>query len=339
MISTQDKQQINWYRTKLPRGILRDLSRKSDFKGLIQAGGHLGLLCLSGAACWYAYVELHWSVFLLALFVHGTFYSFLLNGFHELCHNTVFKTKSLNNFFLKLFSFLGSYNYVMFIESHSAHHKYTLHPPKDMEVVLPIMYSLKDYLLNAVVNPKLLFNNLKSIILLSFGRLSGDWEKALFPESEPEKRRVLFNWSRTLLCGHTLIFAVSIYFELWLLPLLTTFAPSYGRWLLFLCNNTQHVGLRDNVPDFRLCSRTILLNPFLCFLYWHMNYHIEHHMYASVPCYHLKKLHKLLKDDLPHCPKGLVETWKEIVAIMKKQKKDPSYQYVPKLPLRASARL
>ena len=27
------------------------------------------------------------------------------------------------------------------------------------------------------------------------------------------------------------------------------------------------------------------------FWYWHMNFHIEHHMYAAVPCYNLEKLH------------------------------------------------
>lgn len=43
----------------------------------------------------------------------------------------------------------------------------------------------------------------------------------------------------------------------------------------------QHAGLSDNVPDFRLCCRTMILNPFFRFLYWHMNYHTEHHMYAA----------------------------------------------------------
>lgn len=30
-----------------------------------------------------------------------------------------------------------------------------------------------------------------------------------------------------------------------------------------------------------------------------MNYHIEHHMYARVPCYNLEKLHNYVKHDLP----------------------------------------
>jgi fatty acid desaturase len=64
-----------------------------------------------------------------------------------------------------------------------------------------------------------------------------------------------------------------------------------------------------------------------------MNYHTEHHMYAAVPCYNLGKLHKLIKPDLPECPHGLVATWKQITSILERQKQDPAYQYVPKLPV------
>ena len=139
------------------------------------------------------------------------------------------------------------------------------------------------------------------------GKLEGEWELAIFPESDPDKRRRLIRWDRFLLVGHALIVVVSLYFGLWMVPVLVTLAPFYGGWLLFLCNNTQHIGLQDDVPDFRLCTRTVILNPFFRFLYWHMNYHIEHHMYAAVPCYRLGKLHAAIKSDLPHCPRGLYE--------------------------------
>lgn len=113
---------------------------------------------------------------------------------------------------------------------------------------------------------------------------------------------------------------------------LITFAPFYGGLLLFLCNNTQHVGLQDEVSDYRLCTRTIYLNPVVEFLYWHMNFHIEHHMFAGVPCYKLGRLHRAIAHDLPPSPDGLVATWQEIVAILRQQKVDPTYEYVPPVP-------
>ena len=118
------------------------------------------------------------------------------------------------------------------------------------------------------------------------------------------------------------------------MPIVITLAPFYGGGLQWLCNNTQHTGLQDKVPDYRLCCRTILLNPFLRFLYWQMNYHTEHHMYAAVPCYNLGKLHAQVKSDLPYCPAGLVASWKQVIAILRRQKIDPAYQFVADLPAR-----
>ena len=118
----------------------------------------------------------------------------------------------------------------------------------------------------------------------------------------------------------------------WFLLVIVTFGCQYCSWLYMLCGAPQHAGLSPNVPDFRLCCRTILLDPVTEFMYWHMNYHTEHHMYAAVPCYNLGRLHRLIEHDMPHCPSGLIETWKEINAIQKRQKADPSYKNIVALP-------
>ena len=333
MQSDANQRKITWYRSRLDREVLRSLNQRSDWKGMLQTLGHLGLLTLTGTGAFYAAGRLPLPVLLLILFLHGTVHAFLLNGFHELCHNSVFRTKFLNTFFLRIFSFLGPFNYVRFWASHSDHHKYTLHPPDDYEVMLPVKLTFSGFLKSAIVNPWGFYARWKLIVRLSFGKLEGPEETVMFPKSDMEKRRELFNWARIQLVGHALIVGVSLYFGLWLVPILITLAPAYGGWLLYLCNTTQHVGLTDNVPDFRLCCRTIILNPLVRFLYWHMNFHIEHHMYAAVPCYNLGKLHKLIKHELPHCPAGLFETWKQIITILKKQKTDPEYQYVPELPM------
>jgi fatty acid desaturase len=75
------------------------------------------------------------------------------------------------------------------------------------------------------------------------------------------------------------------------------------------------------------------VNPVISFLYWRMNYHIEHHMFAAVPCYNLGKLHRAIRTDLPPTPDGLLATWREIASIQVRQEAEPGYQHVPALPL------
>jgi fatty acid desaturase len=318
---------LAWYRSPIERSTLRTLTRKSNFRGFLQTFGHLLLLAATASAAYLSVRRLPVAITVLIMFLHGTFYAFLLNGFHELCHRTVFRTRFLNELFLRVFSFLGWYNFVQFRASHRRHHLYTLHPPEDLEVVLPIKFTLKDFLLRAFINPLGVFELPRQTFKTAIGRVEGEWPQKLFPVDDLDARRRLAQWARILLVGHIVSTVVFVSLGLWMVPLLTTFAPFYGSWLLYLCNNTQHVGLKDNVSDFRLAARTFELNPFVRFLYWQMNYHIEHHMYAAVPCYRLKKLHKLIEHELPPTPRGFVQVWTQIISILRRQKKEPTYQY------------
>jgi fatty acid desaturase len=323
---------IEWYRTPLEKADFRSLHERRDFLGCCQTLGYLGVLVLTGGAACYSAEHFPWYVTVMLVFLHGTVFAFQINAVHELGHGTVFKTKALNSFFERVFAFLGWINYEFFDVSHARHHRYTLHVPDDLEVVLPLKVMVRDFFLTGFINPRGFYNTLKGTIEMALGRgFQGEWPNVLFPEGSAE-RRAPVRWARVVLLGHGLIVAISILMHWWMLPVVVTLAPHYGGWLFFLCNNTQHIGLQDDVPDFRLCCRTFTLNPLVQFLYWHMNFHTEHHMYAAVPCYRLARLHRLIKQDLPPCPHGLIATWREIAAIQSIQKTDPEYQHVALVP-------
>lgn len=325
-------QHVIWYRTKLDRATMDRLNAKSDVKGFIQTLGHLGLWMLLGGLALYGVGRWPWWLVAMLVFLYGMMASFAPNAIHEFVHKSVFKTQIFNRFFVGIYSFLNWNNHEHFYRSHVRHHQFTLHPPDDLEVVLPLRILVRDFFLTGFLHLRGMQYPIKNTFRLARGKLQGDWEHILFPADKPELFRPIKNWARFLLIGHGFVLLVSLYFGWYLVPVLVSLSPMYGSWLFFLCNNTQHIGLQDNVNDFRLCCRTFTTNPLVQFLYWHMNFHIEHHMYAAVPCYNLAALHKAILHDLPPCPHGLIATWKEIAMIQHKQARDPSYQHVVVLP-------
>ena len=87
----------------------------------------------------------------------------------------------------------------------------------------------------------------------------------------------------------------------------------YGSWLQSIYGHTQHAGLAENVLDHRLNSRTIYMNSINRYLYWNMNYHVEHHMFPLVPYHNLARLHEMVKADMPRPYSSLWDAWREII--------------------------
>jgi fatty acid desaturase len=323
---------IAWYRVPIAKEKLKELTSRSDARGALQSVPYLVLLALTGTAAVYAQRRLSLPVFLVLLFVHGTFWAYLLNGFHELVHGTVFKTRWLNAAFLRVFAFLSWNSHVQFRASHVRHHASTLHPPDDEEVVLPIRLRLPAFLLSAVIDLPGIYTVLRDTVLQALGVRRTRWEWTLFPKGDRAGLAQRIRWAWLTLLGHGFVIAASVLTGWWPVAVVISGARFYGGWLQWLCNNTQHTGLQDNVADFRLCCRTIHLNPFLRYLYFQMSYHTEHHMYAAVPCYNLGKLHAQIRSQMPPISGGLVPAWREIIGILRIQEKQPGYQHTFPLP-------
>ena len=97
----------------------------------------------------------------------------------------------------------------------------------------------------------------------------------------------------------------------------------YGGCLALVFGLTQHAGLDEDVLDHRLNSRTVKMNPCSRFIYWNMNYHIEHHMFPLVPYHALPRLHELVKADCPPVYPSLIAAYKEIIPALLRQARDP----------------
>jgi fatty acid desaturase len=152
-------------------------------------------------------------------------------------------------------------------------------------------------------------------VLNAFGIL--DPQDATFvPEAE---RAQLFRIARIWLVIYLAIIAAALWMGS-ILPLMLVGLPRlYGAWHSLTCGVMQHAGLAEDVLDHRLNSRTVYLNPVSRFIYWNMNYHIEHHMFPMVPYHALPRLHEAIKHDLPAPKKGFVDAYREIIPAARRQ--------------------
>ena len=341
---------VRWYRSPIDPAVLRTLMQRSDLKGLAQVLGSLGVVAASGALTFLLFERQVWAGFAVALFLHGTMAGLYGSANHELTHGTVFRTKWLGRMFLRVFALLNWFNPYDYALSHTYHHRYTLHPMGDREEVLPhapafrILYVLQLLTVNFTGGPHtggmvpLLRMTLRTALGRPLARYAGtntrkdklEWMAAIYA-GHPEERRRSVRWARAVLLFHGAVLAVAIVFGLWLLPVVISLAPFIANWWRYLTHLPMHCGLRTNVPDFRKCTRSIKLDPVSSLLYSHMNWHLEHHMYAGVPCYNLRKLNKVIAADLPE-RKSLFGAWREMRAIWRRQLTDPDYQYDMPLP-------
>jgi len=340
--------QIRWYRCPIEPARLKGLTTRSDLQGFLQTLGHIALIAITGAATWLFFDAGIWVGFALALFAHCTIYSFLVSGCHELAHGTVFKTRWLNTAFLVFLSLISWFNFRIYKMSHTYHHVYTLHPRGDREVLLPNFPSLHPLhllqllTLNLVGGPREAYSfpiipNVWATVKLAFlGKFANEWLEAVYLGHD-EERTVAITWARTILVFNAAVIVVSVVFKLWPLPLVVTFAPFVANWWRYLVFVPMHTGLRDDVDDFRLCVRSITVDPFTHFFYWRMNWHLEHHMFAAVPCYNLRRLYRTVAADMPK-PRTLLGSWREMRQIWKRQKKEPGYQFDTPLPPRKDAK-
>ena len=356
LAAVRNELRVDWYRSPLPPAKLRQLMQRSDLQGWWQCAGHLALVAGTGVLTYTFWRQESWLAFAVALFVYGTFSSFLPGAaVHELGHGTVFRTRWLNKLFLYLFSLPSWWNPFDYASSHTYHHRYTLHPEGDREVILPLKptppfrVALTLFTISLFSRPVSIFGRggLCTAIVDTVRTALGinvppntparKWLIALRVD-QPEEMRNATRWARLVLLFHALVLAVTVATGLWVLPILLSVATFIGPWWIYAVGITQHTGLRDDVADFRKCTRSVRLDPLSEFLYWRMNWHIEHHMYAGIPCYNLKRLSREIAADLP-VPRTFRGAWREMRDIWKRQQTDPTYQFdVPLPPTAASAR-
>jgi len=307
-----------WYQTPIPKDKLRELLVRKNAPAIRDSIIWFGLIFISGYL-----VFLYWGSWFVIFpyIVYSVLYASSSDSrWHESSHGTAFKSDWMNNLLYEISSFMVFRQSTVWKWSHARHHSDTIIRGRDPEIAVPRPPNLRKIILTFFgITPAM--GELKKLIPHAFGKI--DPETATYvPNSE--YRKVFFT-ARVYLFIFLAVILISIVYSTFL-PLMFIGLPTlFGSWLLPIYGLTQHAGLDENVLDHRLNSRTVYMNRIHRFLYWNMNYHVEHHMFPLVPYHALPKLHELMKDDCPKPYNGLIHAYKEIIPAILKQRKDPTY--------------
>ena len=316
--------QDDWYRPEIPRKDLKVLMARSDTRALIDFGLWATCLALSGYAA-YRSVATYWA--LPAFFLYGTIYSSCDARWHECAHGTPFRTRWLNESFYFVCSLMNMKEGTYTRWSHTRHHTETIMVGLDPEIQVMRPADLRRVLLDFLWIPDAV-QMFRVMFIHALGVPSQE-AKDFVPQSEWRK---MFWWSRIYLLIYAGMIAWSLSIRSWLPLLFFPLARLDGGWLHQIFSLTQHAALAENVRDHRLNTRTVELNPVFRFLYFNMNYHIEHHMFPMVPFHALPKLHERVELCLPRTYTGLRDAFREIVPALIRQSRDATYFVLRELP-------
>ncbi len=310
--------EADWYTSPVPREQMRELLVRKDGPAMRDTAIWFGLLLVAGGlgiALWGTV----WAI--LPFLVYGVVYGSSSDSrWHEAGHGTAFKTDWMNNVLYEIGSFMVMRESTPWRWSHVRHHSDTIIVGRDPEIAVPRPPNPISLILNffSIAVIPAYFRN---VLLHCFGRITPE-EKTYIPESEFPK---VFRKARIYAVIYASVIGISVATGS-LLPLVLIGLPNlYGAWMMPVWGYTQHAGLAENVLDHRLNCRTVYMNWINRYLYWNMNYHLEHHMFPLVPYHALPKLHALIKSDCPKPYNGLLEAYREIIPAVLRQHKDPAY--------------
>lgn len=281
----------DWFRSDVPRNRMKELMRRSDYPAMRDTAIWLGAMVASGglgAVFWGSWLAVPFFL------IYGVLYGSSSDSrWHESGHGTAFKTRSMNNALYQVASFFMMREPTVWRWQHTRHHTDTLILGRDPEIVAMRPARLARIFANLfglVDVPVAVWH----MVVHASGRLTAE-EQTFVPDTE---KRKVFVTSRVWLLVYAATVSACVLSGSVLPAMLIGGPRLYGAFMHLVYALTQHAGMGENVLDHRLNTRTVHMNRINRFLYWNMNYHVEHHMFPMVPYHRLPDLHKEIKHDL-----------------------------------------
>lgn len=280
---------------------LRDLSRRSDAKGLLQLAVHLVLILVTGFAIFSARGSL-WVA--PAIVMHGILLMFLFMPLHETIHRTAFRSRWLNDAVAWFAGFVILLPPEWFRHFHFAHHRWTQDPQRDPELMTPKPVTVGGWLWYAT-GVSYWREAVQGFVGHALGRVDEPYVSPRARKSVVAEARVYLLAYAALVAGFAIAGRLDLLFWYWLLPILV--GQPFLRFYLL----AEHTGCEFS-NDMLRNTRTTLSNPFVRLIAWNMPYHAEHHAFPAVPFHALRTLHGRLAPHLAVIARSYIQTNIEI---------------------------
>ncbi|MCU0904934.1 MAG: fatty acid desaturase [Tabrizicola sp.] len=266
----------------VPMDLRERMVERSDGPGLRHLTGHLGAilglgaLIAAGAPGWWALLPVQ-GVLIIALFMLE----------HEATHRTPFRTVWLNDWVGRLCGVLLVLPFEWFRAFHMAHHRWTNLPGKDPELAGPKPATRGAWVWHVSGLPYW-GSELRLLARLVRGQVTdgfvADGAKGRVV-AEARGMAVVYG-----LAGVSLIWTDAILW-VWVVPVLL------GQPFLRLYLLAEH-GDCPEVANMFENTRTTFTTRAVRWLAWNMPYHVEHHVWPTVPFHRLPEVHGLMQDEL-----------------------------------------
>jgi fatty acid desaturase len=288
------------FRQALPKDLVQRLTRRNAARATAAIGHDLAVLAVAiGAALWFWPTPL---VIALAVIVIGTRQHALFVIAHEAAHYLLYDNRRLNDFAGRACAMLQGLSMCTYRVIHRLHHN-NLYGELDPDTALHGGYPRgKGYLVRKLVKDLSGLTAWKTYAYFLGGapalntstnvavRPLDDTSAKLRDDARSDRNLVIAFHIAALLAFAWSGYLVQ-YLVLWVLPLVTVVQA-----ILRLRAIAEH-GATTDFSSPLTAARTNLGPAWLRWaLFPHnVNFHVEHHLYASVPQYHLPELHREMK--------------------------------------------
>ena len=274
--------------------------KRSDRPGLIWLTQWIALLLATG---YLLHLSEGSAWFIPMLVIYGSAIAVPAYALsHECAHGTAFRSRWINEALFWISSLIYYEEPCYRRYAHARHHTYTWINGLDAQMPFETPMTFRGWLLEITGIGYFIFIT-RAMYANALGRFS-DSVREFTPASElPKLQKGAWIFLLVYLSiALAIILGADFLFWYLVLPRLL------GNPVLFLYTIIQHVDMEEDQLDLRRSTRSFRTNTFSRFLYMNMNYHVEHHMYPTVPFHALPVLGDAVKEQLPEPDPGFFLT-------------------------------